>query len=444
MKWFFLCAYLLTILAGLILSWLNLRHQKACCRQLPPELIGRFKEKQLRRALSYSAAKTRLGLFKTLFDTTLLALFIFGPWLPLYDRWLHRTPDAFIGRGTLFFLGLLLIGLTLSIPFDLYRTFVIETRYGFNTTRPGLWLSDFLKGTILSLVLAGVLVSASLWLVHASPGRWWLWVWLFALLYSLFVMALAPRFIEPLFHRIEPLKQPGFEERIRRLAEQAGIKAGRILQIDASRRSRHANAYFSGFGRQKRIVLFDTLLRQLKPEEILAVLAHEMGHWRHRHLPKRLIASALTSLAALYLAYLLLNRGGLPALVGLQEASFPAQVLILSVLASIPGFLLTPCGAWLSRRHEWQADRFASRLTGKPEILAEALIKLAGNNLANLCPHPWHTWFYSCHPPLAARIRSLQPAGHSARHPSPAAGQADRHTRQLKAKRPDTRKTTEE
>ena len=138
-----------------------------------------------------------------------------------------------------------------------------------------------------------------------------------------------------------------------------------------------------------------------------------MGHWHHRHLPKRLLGSALTSLAALYLAHLLLNWGGLPGLVGLQQASFPAQMLILSVLASIPGFLLAPCGAWLSRHHEWQADRFASRLTGSPEMLAEALIKLARNNLANLCPHPWYTWFYSGHPPLAARIRSLQPAAGS-------------------------------
>lgn len=429
MKWLFLSTYLLTILAGLALSWLNLSHQKACCRKLPPELSGRFEEKLLRRALSYSAAKTRLGLFKTLFDTTLLTLFMFGPWLPLYDQWLHPTPDAFIGRGTLFFLGLLLIGLILSIPFDLYRTFVLETRYGFNTTRPGLWLSDLLKGTLLSLLLAGLLISASLWLVQASPGHWWLWVWLFALIYSLFVMALAPRFIEPLFHRIEPLDMPELEERIRRLAEQAGIRAGRILQIDASRRSRHANAYFSGFGRQKRIVLFDTLLRQLELEEILAVLAHEMGHWRHRHLPKRLLGTALSSLMALYLAYLLLNWAGLPGLVGLQQTTFPAQVLILSVLASVPGFLLTPCGAWLSRRHEWQADRFASHLTGKPEILAEALIKLAGNNLANLCPHPWYTWFYSGHPPLAARIRSLQPAVGSTQRPSSAkAKPADQQT----------------
>ncbi len=415
MKWLFLSTYLLTILAGLALSWLNLSHQKTGCGKLPPELSGRFEEKQLRRALCYSAAKTRLGLFKTLFDTTLLTLFMFGPWLPLYDRWWHATPDAFIGRGTLFFLGLLLIGLILSIPFDLYRTFVLETRYGFNTTRPGLWLGDLLKGTLLSLLLAGLLISASLWLVQASPSHWWLWVWLFALIYSLFVMALAPRYIEPLFHRVEPLDVPELEEQIRRLAQQAGIRAGRILQIDASRRNRHANAYFSGFGRQKRIVLFDTLLQQLEPKEILAVLAHEMGHWHHRHLPKRLSGAALSSLVALYLAYLLLKWSGLPGLVGLQQATFPAQVLILSVLASVPGFLLTPCGAWLSRRHEWQADRFASHLTGDPEILAEALIKLARNNLANLCPHSWHTWFYSSHPTLAARVRSLQATAGSVR-----------------------------
>jgi STE24 endopeptidase len=410
-KWIFLSGYLLVFLAGSVLTWINLAHQRRCSRSVPPDLAGKFDQDLLKRSLAYSSAKTRLGTIRSLLETPLLLLFVFGPWLPLYDRLIGRATDSFVIGGTVFFLGLLLADLLLALPFDLYRTFVLEARYGFNTTTPRLWWIDRLKMTILSLLISGIVASCSLWLIRTSPARWWLWVWLFMVFFSLFTMVLSPHLIEPLFHKFEPIGQPDLEERIRSLAKKAGIRATRIFQVDASRRSHHANAYFTGLGRQKRIVLYDTLLRQLEPEEILSVLAHEIGHWRHRHLLKHLLTAVALSLVAAYLGFRLLTWGKLPGLVGLDYASFPAQVLILSLLGSIVGFFFTPLGNWLSRRHEWQADRYASRLSGKPRELTNALTKLARNNLANLCPHPFYAWFYYSHPPLLERIRALQAGG---------------------------------
>jgi STE24 endopeptidase len=190
--------------------------------------------------------------------------------------------------------------------------------------------------------------------------------------------------------------------------EQAGLQVSAVQQVDASRRSRHSNAYFTGIGRVKRIVLFDTLLAQMTHDEILAILAHEAGHWKKGHIRRRLWTAELLSLAAFYLAFHLLQWGALPGLLELEQASFFAQVVILGFLGSLVTFPLTPFGSWLSRRHERQADRFACRLTGEPASLASALVKLAKENLANLHPHPLYAWFHYSHPPIVERVRQLR------------------------------------
>jgi STE24 endopeptidase len=422
MKWFFLAAYLLTVGIDLAFTLLNLNHQKRCSNQVPPEFTGKIDADLLKRSLDYSVAKTRLAACQTLATTTLLTVFLFGPWVACYDRWIESLSGSFIAGGVLFSLILMLFGQLLALPFDLVRNFIIEARYGFNRMSPGLWLGDGIKSLAISLILAGLLTAGSLWLIQASPGLWWFWIWLFFIVFTLIVMVLSPRFIEPLFHRFSPLDRPQLESRIKELGGRAGIRTGRIFQVDASRRSGHANAYFSGFGRQKRIVLFDTLLQQMTEEEILAVLAHEMGHWRHRHMPKRLFAGALVCLAACHAAYLLLSWKGLPLMIGYAGASFPARVLVLFLLYGIAGFFLSPLGNGLARRQEWQADRYAADLTREPETLAEALIKLGKNNLSNLCPHPWYAWFHYAHPPLGRRVRALKnPAGFPAEIP-PAVG----------------------
>jgi STE24 endopeptidase len=408
MKWLFLTSYLLTVVTGLALSWLNMTYQKRWSRQMA-EFLEKLDPNLLQQTMAYSSAKTRIGMAKTFLHATLLTIFVFGPWLALVDAWISGISESFVITGLIFFLGLALVNLALDIPFDFYRTFVLETRFGFNNMTIGLWWTDRIKSVLLSLTFIGLLVSGSLWLVQSSPRQWWLWVWLFTIALIFFFQVLSPRIIEPLFYRFEPIDSPHLEYQIQNLSRQAGIRDRRIFKVDASRRTRHANAYFSGFGRQKRIVLFDTLLQQLDTGEILAVLAHEIGHWRHHHLSKKLFGTAVLTLGGFYLAFFLLNWGGLPRLIGQEHTSFPAQTLILSLMATIASFLFTPLRNWLSRRHEWQADHFAAELTGEPRLLAEALLKLARNNLANLCPHPLYAWYYYSHPPLVQRIRELMP-----------------------------------
>jgi len=270
------------------------------------------------------------------------------------------------------------------LTFNLYHQFVVEERFGFNTMTWRLWLSDQIKGLLVSALLFGLLLSGALWLVQAAPHSWWLWVWGFFALFSLFLMYISPYLIEPLFFKFEPLGQPELEERITRIMEKAGLKVSRVFQVDASRRSRHSNAYFTGIGRVKRIVLFDTLLEQLTADEIVAVLAHEVGHWKKRHVFKRLVTVQLLSLGFLVASWWLINSGVLPGLIGLEEGSFFAQVMILSLLASLAGFVVSPIWSALSRRDEYQADHFACDLTADAEALASALVKLSRDNPAIL------------------------------------------------------------
>lgn len=400
--------YLLVFAAGLLLDGLNLRHLRRHGGEVPPPFAGAVDAPLLKRTAEYTVARNRVALAESLAGGVALVLFFFGGILPLYDRWAAGVSGSFVGGGVVFVLGLLLARSVLDIPFSLYRTFRLEKRFGFNTTTPRLWLADLLKSTALSLVLTGALAAGALWLVQASPRLWWLWVWGFLALFTLLLMYVSPYLIEPLFFKFEPLRRRELEEGVRELMERAGLKVSRVFQVDASRRSRHSNAYFTGLGRVKRIVLFDTLLEQMEDREILAVLAHEVGHWKLRHVLRRLLTAQATTLFALWLAHRLIGWEPLPSLVGMEEASFAARGAILLFLGGLVAFPLTPLGSAVSRRHERQADRFACRLTGRPGDLASALVKLARENLANLHPHPLYAWFHYSHPPMAQRVERLR------------------------------------
>lgn len=408
MKAVLLLLYLLTLVAGLWLRALNLRHLQRYGETVPPEFVGAVDPEVLRRSCAYTLAQSRLGLVESLFGAALTVIFLFGGLLPLYDGWIASLSGSFVVAGLLFFLGLQLAQTLLDIPFSLYRNFVLEARFGFNVMSGRLWLADLLKSTLLSLLLLGLLTAGALAIIQASPQHWWLWVWGFVALVTLFLMYLSPSVIEPLFYTFEAVRDEGLRARIEALMAKAGLRVSRVQQVDASRRSRHSNAYFTGIGRVKRIVLFDTLLAHMSAEEILAILAHEAGHWRKGHLRRRLWTAELLSLAAFFLAFHLLQWGGLPQLLGLARASFFAQVVILGFLGSLVAFALTPFGNWLSRRHERQADRFAVELTGAPHNLASALVKLSRENLANLHPHPLYARFHYSHPPVVERLRALK------------------------------------
>ena len=390
------------------LRQINLRHLKQHGDTIPAGFEAAINQDTLRKSTAYILDSSRLGLWESLFDNTLLILFLFAGVLPAYDRFVTGLSESFILQGICFFLLLTVAQTILGLPFSLYSTFRVEARHGFNTTTVRLWFVDLLKSQAIGLLFLILLTTASFGLIQWSPAHWWLWVWAFLAGFSLFMMFISPYVLEPLFNKFEPISKEGLEDDIRVMMEKAGLKVGRVMQMDASKRSRHSNAYFTGIGKVKRIVLYDTLIQQMSHAEIVAVLAHEIGHWKLRHVFKRLIVTEILLLAGTWGAWTLLQWPGLPSLFSLSTASFPAKLVIIGFVASLGMFPFTPLSAWLSRRDEYAADRFASQLTDNPEALATALIKLSVENLANLHPHPLYARFNYSHPPIVARIACLR------------------------------------
>ncbi len=405
---FVVAAWVVVLAATLGLRSLNLRHLQRHGAEIPAELQGLVGPARLQAMVRYTQAHDRLDLARLALSNTLLALFFFGGVLGAYDAWIVAHVPGFVRAGVLFFACLWIADTVLRLPLNLVEHFRVEKRFGFNRMGPRLWLADLLKSLGLSLVLLALVTAGALGLVRWSPGLWWLWVWGFFLVVTLFLMYVSPYVIEPLFFKLEPLRLVGLEEAIRALLATAGLRASRVFQMDASRRSTHSNAYFTGLGRVKRIDLFDTLLTQLETKEILAVLAHEAGHWKLRHVLKQIVRTEVVALGVLFLAARLLDSERLPGLVGLETASFHARVLILAFLGALIAVAATPLPCFLSRRHEWQADRFAVELCGDAAALAAALAKLARDNLSNLHPHPLYVWFHFSHPPVVERIRRLR------------------------------------
>ena len=402
-----LCAFVAVAVASLWLRWINLRHQEREGDEVPPELADVVDAERLARIAAYTRDRARFGIVTAVVRDVAMGVFLFGGLLGAYDRFVADATSSPVSSGTIFFVGLALVSAVLGIPFALYASFRIEARHGFNRMSPALFFGDWAKSTLLSLVFIAALSAAALWLVTLAPNSWWLFVWGLFVVVSVVITYLAPYVIEPLFFKMKPLHVEGLEAEVRALAEKAGVHVSRVLEVDASRRSSHSNAYFTGIGHVKRVVLFDTLFGQMKHGEILAILAHELGHWKRHHVLLRTVFSYVVLFVSLYLAFLLAPSASLPALVGLESASLPARLLILGTLASLVTFPLTPVSSYWSRRHEWQADDFAVALHQRPEDLANALKKLASENLSNLHPHPWYATFYYSHPPMPERIRKL-------------------------------------
>ncbi len=407
MKTTFFILFVLVLLVRFLLRQLNIRHLRQHGHEVPPGFAGAIDAETLAKTSSYTLAKDRLAAIESAVGAILLGLFLFTGLFPWYDQLIASFGFGFILHGLVFFLILGLVQGVIDIPFSLYRNFVIEEKFGFNTMTFKLWLTDLCKGTALSLVIGGILLGGVFALIDYSPQWWWLWVWAFVAIVTLFLMYLSPYIIEPLFFKFEPVRKEGLEEGVRNMAEKAGLTISKIQQVDASRRSRHGNAYFTGIGKVKRIVLFDTLLEKLSINEALAVLAHEIGHWKKGHIWKRLVKTELMSLIFFWVAWYCLDQGWLPSLLGQGELSFFSQLIILGFAASILFFPLAPLSSWLSRRDEWQADAFACNLHGEPRDLASALVNMSRDNLANLHPHPLFAWFYYSHPPLVERVARL-------------------------------------
>lgn len=375
---------------------------------VPPPFEGKIDTELLKKTVAYETEKTRFSFVSSLFGNIVTVVFIFGGLLNFYNSWIMSLNMPFVVSGLFFFLVLSYANTLITAPFSLYNTFRIENKYGFNTMTLPLWLKDFFKSIILSTLITGILIIVGLWIVQLSPASWWLWLWLFFLAFSLFMMYISPYVIEPLFNKFSPLEDQDMVDRIRQMFLRIGITVNRVFRMDASKRSRHTNAYFSGIGKVKRIILYDTLLEMMDRDEILAVLAHEAGHWKKKHIFKMLVATEVLSLFIIYAVFRLVQTNLLTDLFSIREETFAAKIVILGFLGGIISLPFTPVSSFISRRFEREADVFAFSLSGNKEAMISALIKLSKDNLSNLHPHPLYAGFYYSHPPMVQRIEQIK------------------------------------
>lgn len=413
-KYQFLILLVYVLLQGFeyFLRFLNLQHMKRYGDGVPEGFEGYIDGPALRKTVAYTIETSSLSFIESVFGNIIAIVFLFGGVLGLYNRWIGSLDLPFVIRGILFFLLLALVNTLFSIPFSLYSTFRIENKYGFNTMTWKLWASDQFKSLLLSASVLGIIIAGGLFIVQQSPAHWWLFVWGFFFVLSIFLMYVSPYVIEPLFNKFTPLEGGELEEKIRDLMNRVGIRVSRVFTIDASKRSRHTNAYFTGIGRVKRIVLFDTLMELMSQPEVLAVLAHEGGHWNKKHVLKRIILLELMSLAGVYLSFVALRSNLLSEIFGLKGDAFFAELVILGFIFGMAAFPFTPLMSFFSRRHEDEADRFAVELTRDPGSLATSLIKLSKDNLSNLHPHPLYAKFYYSHPPIVERVKKIRGGGY--------------------------------
>jgi STE24 endopeptidase len=408
--WLILIIYVVMQLFRYLLDWLNIRHMRGQSCIIPAEFESTVDASLLRKSQDYLVDQTKLAAAESVFMNVVIVVFFFGGLLDLYSSWIAALDFPSLAAGWVFFILLCFAEQVLAIPFNLISVFRLERRYGFTTTTPRLWLLDLVKETIISGVIFSLLVFSGLWLISRSPGYWWLWFWILLFSFSIIITYISPWVIEPLFNKFTPLEENSLKESIIALARKAGISARKVLKMDASRRSKHSNAYFTGLGKAKRVVLFDTLLEGMNHGEILAVLAHEIGHWKRHHVLKSLVMFQALSLAGLYLVFRLTETGFLTALFRVEADSFFSRVLLAVFLVSMLVFLLRPVITAVTRSMEREADRLSFELTGESSTMVSALVKLSKDNLSNLYPHPLYVIFHYSHPPVVERIRALREA----------------------------------
>ncbi len=391
-------------LLGLVSRQLN---RKALSPELPDEFKGTFDADKYRKSQDYTRAGIGFENISSTFMTLMTLLFIICGGFNLLDIWASNFGFGEIGTGLIFFAGLAILSDIISIPFALYQTFVIEEKFGFNKTDLKTFIIDKLKGYLLGGILGGILLSGVL-LFFSTAGQFaWAWCWLFIVVATLAIQYIAPTWILPLFNKFTPLEEGELKDKIEHFAQQNGFKISGIFMIDGSKRSTKANAYFTGFGKKKRIALFDTLINELSTDEIVAVLAHEIGHSKLGHIRKMIIMSIINTGIVFLLMSLFLGNKELFAAFGMQNISIHAGLIFFALLYTPISAVLAIFSNAKSRKHEFEADNFAAATTKTPSALISALKKLSASNLSNLTPHPFYVWLEYSHPPVLKRIENL-------------------------------------
>mgnify|MGYP003385415402 CR=1 FL=1 len=403
----FISALILTTIAQMWLARRHLAHIRAHRAKVPSDFREQIDLSAHQKAADYTSAKTRLTMLSAPFNALLLLIFTLGggvQWIA--DLWLTTFTNSLI-QGLAIILSVLLLSSLLEMPFSLYRTFVIEARYGFNKMTLAMYLVDAAKGLLLGAIFGLPLLFGVLWLMERMGANWWLYVWGVWVTFNLLLLFIYPTFIAPLFNKFSPLQDETLKMRITALLQKCGFTAQGLFVMDGSKRTSHGNAYFTGFGKTKRIVFFDTLLGRLAPTEIEAVLAHELGHFKRHHVLKRIVFTFALSLGFLWLLAQLMEANWFYDGLGVTTPSTALALLLFFMILPVFSFLLHPLMSYYSRKHEFEADAYAAQQTNAHD-LASALVKMYQDNAATLTPDPLYSTFYDSHPPALMRIARLQ------------------------------------
>jgi STE24 endopeptidase len=395
------------VIAGFVLEQLlSFLNNRSRAKDIPPSMKDIYPGDKYLKYRSYRQESYRFGVLSSWFSFLLIVIMISFGFAEL-DEWVSTLSDSALLQSLLFFAVLGLASDLLSTPFDVYDTFVIEQKWGFNRITPRLYISDKLKSWLLGAILGGGMLSLVIWLYTLAGTSFWWMAWvvisLFSVLFTLFYSSL----IVPLFNRQTPLEDGELRSKLNELAFNTGFSVSNIYVIDGSKRSSRSNAYFSGFGSRKRIVLYDTLIQNHTADEIMAVVAHEIGHYRKRHILKGLIFSVLQTGLILFLFSLIIDNQLIYKALGSERMSFHLGLIVFFVLYSPVSAIISLGGNYISRQHEFEADYFAKSFTSGAS-LAKALRKLASENMADLTPHPLYVLFHYSHPPLADRLKRLE------------------------------------
>ena len=399
------------LLSASIRLWLSLRqaaHVRAHRAAVPTEFATSIELAAHQKAADYTLAKGRFGRFDLVLGLVWLLALTFGGGLQLMHDVLAGWLDAAsLWHGLALFGVLAVAGSLWELPGTLYYTFVLEARFGFNKTTLKTFVTDTAKSALLSVAIGGPLLWCVLWLMRSMGANWWLWTWGVLIAFNLAAMVIYPLFIAPLFNKFEPLQDESLAARVNALLARCGFRSKGLFVMDGSRRSAHGNAYFTGFGAAKRIVFYDTLLKTLTPEEVEAVLAHELGHFKHRHIAQRVLLFAVLSLAFFAVLGWLAQQPAFFTGLGVSAQSEAMTLILFSLILGPFTFPLTPLMSFWSRKHEFEADAYAVA-NARAEDLVSALVKLYRDNASTLTPDPLHSLFYDSHPPAAIRIGRLR------------------------------------
>jgi len=405
------------LLTNVVLKlWLNarqVRHVAEHKGEVPPAFASQISLSDHQKAADYTLAKAKVAQLDILTEAFVLVGWTLLGGLSALNATVLSYMEPGLWQQVVLVLAFTLVGGLIDLPLSLYQTFVLEQKFGFNKMTWKLWLSDSVKGLLLGLVLGVPLIAMVLWLMQAGGVYWWLWTWCALVFWQLFLMAIAPNFIMPLFNQFTPLEDEALKVRVNALMQRAGFTAKGFFVMDGSKRSAHSNAFFTGFGASKRVVFFDTLLKQLSPSEMEAVLAHELGHFKHRHIFKMMATSFVTTLLGLAVlgfasqqVWFYLGLGVMPNLNSGNEA---VALLLFMLVVPVFTFLLAPLSSWRSRVQEYEADAYAVSQTPAAD-LKSALLKLYQDNASTLTPDPLYVTFYYSHPPASLRLARMQDA----------------------------------